>query len=61
MSFLFLPWPIFQPNVQLVVCIMTGNRDDLYSAIKKLCCVQSPVPSQVNSATPPDNSLLIVI
>ncbi|CAB1319925.1 unnamed protein product [Coregonus sp. 'balchen'] len=35
-----------EPNVQLVVCIMTGNRDDLYSAIKKLCCVQSPVPSQ---------------
>ncbi|TSU24211.1 Piwi-like protein 2 [Bagarius yarrelli] len=34
------------PNVQLVVCIMTGNRDDLYSAIKKLCCVQSPCPSQ---------------
>lgn len=37
----------FQPRVQLVVCIMTGNRDDLYSAIKKLCCIQSPVPSQV--------------
>ncbi|KAK3514784.1 hypothetical protein QTP70_031016 [Hemibagrus guttatus] len=35
-----------EPNVQLVVCIMTGNRDDLYSAIKKLCCVQSPCPSQ---------------
>uniref|UniRef100_A0AAY5KBC4 Piwi-like protein 2 n=1 Tax=Esox lucius TaxID=8010 RepID=A0AAY5KBC4_ESOLU len=43
---LFASFPIFQPNVQLVVCIMTGNRDDLYSAIKKLCCVQSPVPSQ---------------
>ncbi|XP_053466165.1 piwi-like protein 2 isoform X2 [Ictalurus furcatus] len=36
-----------EPNVQLVVCIVTGNRDDLYSAIKKLCCVQSPCPSQV--------------
>ncbi|KAJ8263194.1 hypothetical protein COCON_G00156510 [Conger conger] len=35
-----------EPNLQLVVCIMTGNRDDLYSAIKKLCCVQNPVPSQ---------------
>lgn len=33
--------------MQLVVCIITGNRDDLYSAIKKLCCVKSPVPSQV--------------
>ncbi|XP_034026965.1 piwi-like protein 2 [Thalassophryne amazonica] len=35
-----------EPNLQLVVCIITGNRDDLYSAIKKLCCVQSPIPSQ---------------
>ncbi|XP_066509363.1 piwi-like protein 2 isoform X2 [Hoplias malabaricus] len=35
-----------EPNLQLVVCILTGNRDDLYSAIKKLCCVQSPCPSQ---------------
>lgn len=33
--------------MQLVVCIMVGNRDDLYSAIKKLCCVKSPIPSQV--------------
>ncbi|KAF7199718.1 piwi-like protein 2 isoform X1 [Nothobranchius furzeri] len=35
-----------EPNLQLVVCIMVGNRDDLYSAIKKLCCVNSPIPSQ---------------
>ncbi|MBN3272178.1 PIWL2 protein, partial [Polyodon spathula] len=35
-----------EPNVQLVVCIITGNRDDLYGANKKLCSVQSPVPSQ---------------
>ncbi|XP_007557107.1 piwi-like protein 2 [Poecilia formosa] len=35
-----------EPNLQLVVCIMVGNRDDLYSAIKKLCCVKSPIPSQ---------------
>ncbi|KAK2837637.1 hypothetical protein Q5P01_014849 [Channa striata] len=35
-----------EPNMQLVVCIMVGNRDDLYSAIKKLCCVNCPVPSQ---------------
>ncbi|XP_072341649.1 piwi-like protein 2 [Scyliorhinus torazame] len=33
--------------VKIVVCIVTGNRDDLYHAIKKLCCVQSPVSSQV--------------
>lgn len=35
-----------EPNIQLVVCIMVGNRDDLYSAVKKLCCVKSPIPSQ---------------
>ncbi|XP_054853826.1 piwi-like protein 2 [Eublepharis macularius] len=34
-------------TVQLVVCIISGTRDDLYGVIKKLCCVQSPVPSQV--------------
>ncbi|XP_015235143.1 PREDICTED: piwi-like protein 2 [Cyprinodon variegatus] len=36
-----------EPKLQLVVCIMAGNRDDLYSAIKKVCCVKSPIPSQV--------------
>uniref|UniRef100_A0A3Q0SJX5 Piwi-like protein 2 n=1 Tax=Amphilophus citrinellus TaxID=61819 RepID=A0A3Q0SJX5_AMPCI len=35
-----------QPNLQLVVCIIVGNRDDLYAAIKKLCCVKNPIPSQ---------------
>ncbi|KAK7933951.1 hypothetical protein WMY93_004847 [Mugilogobius chulae] len=37
-----------EPNIQLVVCIIVGNRDDLYSAVKKLCCVKSPIPSQKN-------------
>ncbi|XP_036604040.1 piwi-like protein 2 [Trichosurus vulpecula] len=37
-------------KVQMVVCIITGTREDLYGAIKKLCCVQSPVPSQVINA-----------
>ena len=27
--------------------MIMGTRYDLYGAIKKLCCVQSPVPSQV--------------
>ncbi|XP_057702846.1 piwi-like protein 2 isoform X2 [Corythoichthys intestinalis] len=38
---------ISSPRLQLVVCILVGNRNDLYSAIKKLCCVKSPIPSQV--------------
>ncbi|NXE15806.1 PIWL2 protein, partial [Lophotis ruficrista] len=36
-----------EDKVQLLLCIISGNREDLYGAIKKLCCVQSPVPSQV--------------
>ncbi|NXU88686.1 PIWL2 protein, partial [Xiphorhynchus elegans] len=39
-----------QDKVQLLLCIIPRNRDDLYGAIKKLCCVQTPVPSQVISA-----------
>lgn len=34
----------------MVVCIIVGTRDDLYGAIKKLCCVQAPVPSQVSGS-----------
>ncbi|KAF7663371.1 hypothetical protein LDENG_00212400 [Lucifuga dentata] len=36
-----------EPNMQLVVCIIVGNREDLYSAIKKLCCVKNPISSQL--------------
>ena len=35
------------PSVQIVVTIMPTPRDDRYSAVKKLCCVEKPVPSQV--------------
>ncbi|KAM9312009.1 piwi-like protein 2 [Gastrophryne carolinensis] len=39
-------------GLQLLLVIISGTRDDLYGAIKKLCCVQTPVPSQVvNSRT----------
>uniref|UniRef100_A0A803V4Y4 Piwi-like protein 2 n=1 Tax=Ficedula albicollis TaxID=59894 RepID=A0A803V4Y4_FICAL len=39
-----------QDKVQLLLCIIPSSRDDIYGAIKKLCCVQSPVPSQVINA-----------
>ncbi|NXE03198.1 PIWL2 protein, partial [Chaetorhynchus papuensis] len=39
-----------QDKVQLLLCIIPGGRDDVYGAIKKLCCVQTPVPSQVINA-----------
>lgn len=39
------------PQVQMVVVIFPTSRDDRYSAVKKLCCVESPVPSQVKPLT----------
>lgn len=38
-----------QDKVQLLLCITSKSKEDLYSAIKKLCCVQTPVPSQVGA------------
>ncbi|XP_009638940.1 piwi-like protein 2 [Egretta garzetta] len=39
-----------EDKVQLLLCIISSSREDLYNAIKKLCCVQAPVPSQVINA-----------
>jgi len=36
-----------KPDVQVVTMIMPTPRDDRYAAVKKLCCVEMPVPSQV--------------
>merc|ERR1712008_274014 len=38
---------IIDPSVQLVVTIFPQLKSDGYSAIKKLCCVEMPVASQV--------------
>ncbi|XP_075148172.1 argonaute 3 [Haematobia irritans] len=39
-------------ETQIVVCISPTNREDRYNAIKKICCAEMPVPSQVvNSRT----------
>nr|NP_001107667.1 seali [Strongylocentrotus purpuratus]ABY58155.1 seali [Strongylocentrotus purpuratus] len=35
------------PQLQLVIAIFPTSRDDRYSAFKKLCCIEAPVPSQV--------------
>ena len=44
-------------RMQLVVCIFPTSRDDRYSALKKLCCVDMPIPSQVIlSRTLPDDA-----
>ncbi|XP_070142448.1 protein argonaute-3 isoform X2 [Drosophila kikkawai] len=37
-------------NSQIVVCICHNSRDDRYSAIKKICCSELPIPSQVINA-----------
>ncbi|NXI32381.1 PIWL2 protein, partial [Sterrhoptilus dennistouni] len=39
-----------QDKMQMLLCIIPSGRDDIYGAIKKLCCVQTPVPSQVINA-----------
>ena len=36
-----------KPNTQLVVIIATTPHDDRYAAVKKLCCVDLPIASQV--------------
>jgi len=35
------------PSTQLVTAIVPSNKKDAYDAIKKLCCITKPVPSQV--------------
>lgn len=34
-------------QTQIVVCICPTARDDRYAAIKKICCAEEPIPSQV--------------
>ncbi|KAL8619083.1 hypothetical protein ACOMHN_019355 [Nucella lapillus] len=34
-------------HTQMVVCILPNNRKDRYDGIKKFCCLQRPVPSQM--------------
>lgn len=37
-----------QHNTQIVVLICPTSRDDRYAAIKKICCAEIPIPSQVS-------------
>lgn len=34
-------------QLQMIVCIVPNNKKDRYDAIKKLCCVDLGIPSQV--------------
>lgn len=38
---------LIDPSVQLVVTIFPQMKSDRYAAVKKLCCVEMPVASQV--------------
>jgi aubergine-like protein len=38
------------PTLQLVVILFPTARDDRYSAVKKLCCAEMPIASQVSSS-----------
>lgn len=35
------------PETQMVVTVVANNKKDRYDAIKKTCCIDNPVPSQV--------------
>ncbi|XP_031622397.1 protein argonaute-3-like [Contarinia nasturtii] len=37
-------------QTQIVVCLCPTARDDRYNTIKKICCAESPIPSQVINA-----------
>ncbi|KAI8735952.1 piwi protein 1 [Biomphalaria glabrata] len=34
-------------SIQMVVCVVPNQKKDRYDAIKKCCCIDNPVPSQV--------------
>ena len=38
---------LITPDLQIVVAIFPAARADRYAALKKLCCVEKPVASQV--------------
>ena len=38
-----------EPSLQLVVILFPTARDDRYSAVKKLCCSEMPIASQVSA------------
>lgn len=38
---------VINPSVQIVVIICPTLREDRYAAIKKICCCELPIPSQV--------------
>ncbi|KAL0871086.1 hypothetical protein ABMA27_004891 [Loxostege sticticalis] len=40
----------FSSALQLIVAVCPTARDDRYAAIKKICCADNPVPSQVINA-----------
>ncbi|XP_064458074.1 piwi-like protein 1 [Ornithodoros turicata] len=54
---------VLSQRTQVVVCIFPTSRDDRYSAVKRLCCVDMPVPSQViisNTIGKPDKLRSVV-
>ena len=38
---------VIDPSVQMVLTIVPAQKADRYSAIKKLCCLEKPIASQV--------------
>ena len=46
---------LLNQSVQLFMMIFPQQKADRYSAVKKLCCIESPVPSQVVCVKPISN------
>jgi len=48
------------PSLQLVVIIFPTARDDRYAAVKKLCCSDMPIASQVRPLFSPRRCLKVM-
>ncbi|XP_066589272.1 piwi-like protein Ago3 [Prorops nasuta] len=47
---------VINNTLEIVVLVLPTNRGDKYAAIKKFCCVQMPIPSQVIISKTIDNA-----
>lgn len=50
---------LVNPQLQIVVIICPTSRDDRYAAIKKVCCAELPIPSQIINGKTLSNDIKI--
>ena len=39
------------PTLQMVMVVIPNNKGEHYHAVKKKCCIERPIPSQVMTGT----------